>query len=217
MKKLIKYKHIFWDWNGTLLDDVEIVIGAMNKLLARRSMPLLEVEKYKNIFTFPVRDYYAALGFDFNAEPFEKLAYEFVSEFNSPKNLFMLHRGTETVLKNLRDMKIGQSILSASREEELIKIIEQLNIGGYFTKIAGLNDHYAISKVTRGRELISEIGLKPCDVLLVGDTEHDYEVSRELGCDCLLVSSGHQSLQRISKCGAGIVEDITKVCDFLMQ
>ena len=217
MRKSIKYKHIFWDWNGTLLDDVEIVISAMNKLLARRSMPLLDVVKYKNIFTFPVKDYYASLGFNFNDEPFEKLAYEFVSEFNSPKHLFKLHIGTETVLKNLRDMNIGQSILSASQEEELIKVIKQLNIGDYFMKIAGLSDHYAISKVTRGRELISELGLEPCDVLLVGDTEHDYEVSRELGCDCLLVSNGHQSLQKISKCGAGVVGDITKVCDYVMQ
>lgn len=26
------YKHIIWDWNGTLLDDVDVVIDAMNNL-----------------------------------------------------------------------------------------------------------------------------------------------------------------------------------------
>lgn len=210
-----KYKHILWDWNGTLLDDVNIVIDAMNKLLKRRSMPLLDIDKYRNVFTFPVSDYYAQLGFDFASEPFEVLAFEFISEFNSSKYRFKLHEGTETVLKNIRNMGIGQSILSASQEIELIKDVSKLNISDYFLKIAGLNDHFAKSKVKRGRDLIDDIGLEPEDVLLIGDTEHDYEVSRELGCDCLLVSCGHQSRQRISCCSTGIVEDISKVCDFL--
>lgn len=51
------YRHIIWDWNGTLLDDVDIVIEAMNRLLKRRNMPLLDYYTYKKIFTFPVKDY----------------------------------------------------------------------------------------------------------------------------------------------------------------
>lgn len=212
-----KYKHIFWDWNGTLLDDVDIVIDVMNRLLGKRGMPLLDAEKYRNIFTFPVSDYYASLGFDFSIEPFEKLAFEFFSEFNSSSYIFRLHKGAEAILKNIQDMDIGQSVLSASREKELKNDIEKLNISGYFYRIAGLYNHLAMSKVNRGRELLAEIGLEPDDVLLIGDTGHDYEVSRELGCDCLLVSSGHQSFQRISNYNTGIVGDITKVCEYLVK
>jgi hypothetical protein len=29
------HRHIIWDWNGTLLDDVEIVIDAMNVLVKK--------------------------------------------------------------------------------------------------------------------------------------------------------------------------------------
>jgi phosphoglycolate phosphatase len=74
-----------------------------------------------------------------------------------------------------------------------------------------------MSKVNRGRELLAEIGREPDDVLLIGDTGHDYEVSRELGCDCLLISSGHQSFQRISNYNTGIVGDISKVCEYLVK
>jgi len=52
-----RYKHIIWDWNGTLLDDVNIVVNVMNSLLERRSLPLIDIEKYKDIFTFPVKKY----------------------------------------------------------------------------------------------------------------------------------------------------------------
>jgi phosphoglycolate phosphatase len=40
-------------------------------LLKRRSLPLLDEQKYREIFTFPVRDYYLAAGFDFKQEPYE--------------------------------------------------------------------------------------------------------------------------------------------------
>ena len=63
---------ILWDWNGTLLDDVEVALAAMNEMLARRGLPLLQGrEPYRDIFTFPVRVYYTAAGLDLSAEPFE--------------------------------------------------------------------------------------------------------------------------------------------------
>ena len=33
------YRHIVWDWNGTLLDDVLASVNTINRLLADRAMP----------------------------------------------------------------------------------------------------------------------------------------------------------------------------------
>jgi len=209
------YKHIIWDWNGTLLDDVNIVIDAMNSLLKRRRLPLLDIEKYKDIFTFPVKDYYSRLGFDFNVEPFEKLAIEFISEFSSEKYQFRLHNGVEEVLNSIKSMGISQSVLSASQEQELNNIVSKLNINEYFIRIVGLNNHYAVSKVEKGKYLLVDLGLEPKEVLLIGDTAHDYEVSQEIGCDCLLICNGHQSYQRISNCHTSIIKTISDVVDFI--
>lgn len=209
------YKHIIWDWNGTLLDDVDVVIDAMNNLLKRRNLPLLNMKKYKNIFTFPVKDYYAQLGFDFSVEPFEKLATEYISEFNSNKYQFRLHDGVEEILDRISNLDISQSILSASQEQELIEVVSKLNISDYFIRIAGLNNHYAVSKVARGKDLLADLGVEPDEVLLIGDTAHDYEVSKEIGCGCLLICNGHQSYQRISNCNTSIIETISDVIDFI--
>jgi len=209
------YTHIIWDWNGTLLDDVNIAIDAMNNLLKRRELPLLDVEKYKDIFAFPVKDYYSQCGFDFDAEPFEKLAIEFISELSAERYQFKLHNGAEKALNFIKGMGISQSILSASQEQELNDVVSTLNINEYFISVAGLNNYYAVSKVERGKELLAELGLEPKEVLLIGDTAHDYEVSKEIGCDCLLISNGHQSYQRISHCHTNIIETISNVVNFI--
>ena len=76
-------RYLIWDWNGTLLDDVETCVDVMNGMLERRGLaPLKSVECYRGIFTFPVREYYKKAGLDPARESFEKLALEYISEYN---------------------------------------------------------------------------------------------------------------------------------------
>jgi phosphoglycolate phosphatase len=206
---LKKYSHIIWDWNGTLLDDVDIVISAMNQLLSKRNLPLLDLERYKNIFTFPVEDYYLELGFNFEAEPFERLASEFISEFSSGKYQFKLHLGTHLILNYFIGIGKKQSVLSASQEKSLCETIKNIGISQYFSKIAGLDNHYAVSKVDRGKRLLEELNVNSQEAVLIGDTLHDFEVASELGCDCILISNGHQSYDRLSRCDAIILNTIS--------
>jgi len=214
-KTMEAHKHIIWDWNGTLIDDVDIVIDAMNVLLKKRKLTLLDYKTYKDIFTFPVQDYYAHLGFDFGIEAFEQLATEYIAELNSDKYCFKLYTGVKEILDVIQMKGITQSILSASQEEELKGIVKGLGISGYFNKIAGLDNHYAKSKVEKGKTILDELELKPQEVLLVGDTIHDYEVSQEIGCDCLLVACGHQSYERLASLEVDIVNSLSDVMMYI--
>ena len=66
--------YVVWDWNGTLFDDVALCIQVMNGMLEKRGLPRLAGPKqYRQVFTFPVEEYYKALGFDFSREPFSQL------------------------------------------------------------------------------------------------------------------------------------------------
>ena len=202
---LSKYKHIIWDWNGTLINDIWLVVEIMNKMLKKRNMPGIDVKKYREIFDFPVIDYYAKLGFDFSDESFEELTVEFIGEYYQRFNECKLFDKVEEVLKKIRDRGISQSILSASKEDVLIEKIKYYGIDKYFIRIIGLENHYAESKVEKGKEWIAELNLDPQDVLLMGDTAHDYIVSKHIGCDCLLIANGHYSYERLAKLGVDVI------------
>ena len=45
-----RYRHLIWDWNGTLLDDVEYCVGVMNVILRRRGLPELDRQRYHAVF-----------------------------------------------------------------------------------------------------------------------------------------------------------------------
>ena len=190
------YKHIIWDWNGTLLDDVDVVINVMNSLLAKRSMPVIDRERYLQIFDFPVINYYTKLGFDFSLEPFEIVANEYVELYRDAYHTCNLHQDAKKVLKLIQDSYITQSILSASQQTYLDESIDFYKINNFFIRLLGLSDHYAVSKVENGKRLLQDLSLNPKQVLLIGDTIHDYEVAKAIGCDCVLISCGHQHLDK---------------------
>src|SRR4030042_2914887 len=208
IKKISNYKHIIWDWNGTLVDDVWLVVEIMNKMLKKRSLPRINSKKYREIFDFPVTKYYLKLGFDFSAESFEELTDEFISEYYTRFNECKLFDKAEEVLQKVRDRGISQSILSASKEDVLIEKIKYYGIDKYFCRIIGLGNHYAESKVERGEKWIAKLNLNPQDVLLIGDTIHDYDVSKHIGCDCLLVAQGHHNYEKLAKLEVDVIRTL---------
>jgi len=207
----VKYDSIIWDWNGTLLNDVDIVVETINQLLNDRNLTLLTIGRYLDVFTFPVRDYYEQIGFDFRIEPFEIPALQFITIYNKAVDACGLHKEVVPLLSRLQGEGYRQFILSAMEQEQLEKTVTNNEISSFFEDLCGLNDHYAVSKVANGKSLITKHGLNPERTLMVGDTIHDYEVAMAIGCKCVLVANGHQSKQRLLKSGAQVFDRLDEI------
>jgi phosphoglycolate phosphatase len=192
-----RYRHIIWDWNGTLLDDLELTIDIMNGLLRPRKLPLLDRSRYHALFDFPVRKYYEKLGFDLVGETFEQLSVEFIEAYDRRRWEARLHAGAEDLLRDVLAAGVSQSILSAYRHSTLCEIVEHFGLTSRFVRLNGLDNIYAHSKVELGRAWVAELALAPDQILLVGDTLHDFEVAEALGIDCVLVANGHHPAERL--------------------
>ena len=57
---------VIWDWNGTIVDDAFVFVKIMNFFLKEKKLPLINIAKYRDVFEFPLINYYSKLGFDFN-------------------------------------------------------------------------------------------------------------------------------------------------------
>ena len=197
-----KYKHIIWDWNGTILDDVSLSIDLVNELLAEENLHTLTLEEYRSHFTIPVRNYYEAVGFDFSKESFEVVGKRWMDEYERRKFTCNLYPDVEGVINKINKIGIQQSILSAYSQHTLEQMIKHYNLAKYFTNIVGLDNIYAASKVEQGIELMRKLGHNKGEDLFIGDTLHDYEVACEIGADCVLISNGHQSEEKFNENGA---------------
>ncbi len=206
------FRHIIWDWNGTLLDDKWLCIESINVLLDRRGIKQLDLDKYHEIFDFPVKNYYERAGFDFIKEPFEIPAMEFIELYRSRCLECSLNPGAIQVLDTLREMGVSHSLLSASEEMLLARMTEHFGISQYFRVITGLNNHYATGKVDLGRQHLQQIPFHPDEIIMVGDTCHDQEVAHHLGIKCILYTNGHFPEHRLRSCGTMMVSSLSDLC-----
>lgn len=204
-------KHVIWDWNGTLLDDVAACVESINTLLIRRGMRPVTPREYSEMFDFPVKDYYVKLGFDFQHEDWDALAREFHDVYATVSAGTVLRRGAVPFLAELKDVGITLSILSASETGMLKRMMRERGVLDYFTHVCGLGDLYAHSKMDLGRELIGRNRQSTEGFLLIGDTTHDFDVARELAIPCLLMTGGHQSEQKLRRCGCPVVHSFDEI------
>ena len=81
---MMKYTDVIWDFNGTVLSDMQAGIDAVNEMLAARDLAVIaDMESYRRAFCFPVETYYRNLGFDFEKEDYKTvLAPLWVSLYN---------------------------------------------------------------------------------------------------------------------------------------
>ena len=208
---LIMYKHIIWDWNGTLLDDVDLSLEAINIVLARYNRPALQRKRYLKIFTFPVIEYYKTLGFDFNKTPFNMIGTEFIDEYTARMYQVDLQEGAEDFLKLVDDDSVTQSILSAAKQQMLETLIDHHGIKDYMIRVVGLDNHYAHSKLEAGQAWMAELPFQPSEVLYIGDTIHDVDVARELGVDIVLLALGHSDYGRLVESGQPVLSDFSEL------
>ena len=198
-----KYTHVLWDFNGTVYDDMDACLRSVNEMLATRELPLLTPVTYREVFDFPVKDYYARIGFDFTREPFEVLAPIWVAAYERESQTSGIFPGVKEAMEHIRREGLCQEILSATEETMLGRQLRELGldrvVDGYF----GTGTIHAGGKVELAQAW--RAAHPHARVVLIGDTTHDAHVASVIGADCILFDGGHMSRRRLMACGVEII------------
>ena len=191
--------YIVWDWNGTLLDDVDAGIGALNRMLAARGLPSITREFYRARFGFPVRPFYFEIGMDPDRE-WDRICVEFHDHLaREPQHI---RPDAVPALALVRERGARQSILSALRQDLLLRDTAREGVQPYLDEIYGVDNLEGATKLSRGRELAARLRAEGVeDLVFIGDTLHDAEVAAELGARAVLVDGGHQHADRLRAAG----------------
>ena len=210
-----KYTHLIWDFNGTILDDVGLGVRSVNTMLEARGLPIIpNVERYREIFDFPIREYYRGLGFDFEAEDYETvLAPEWVALYTAGEGNCTLYGGVRETIAAVAARGVPQLVISASQQEHLRAQLAARGILDCFDSVYGLGDFLAKSKESVARAWReAHPDARP---LWVGDTTHDAAVAGSISADCVLFCGGHQSEKRLRGCKKPIIGCISELLAYL--
>lgn len=211
-------KIVVWDWNGTLLNDVDLCVETINRLLESEGVATFpDKDAYQRTFQFPIIEYYQKAGFNFDKTPFEELAHRYMSYYQPRSLNCPLQKGSEAVLQDLKEKGLKQYVLSASKLDLLYEQVRQYAIMPYFEEVFGLDNIHAFSKKELAASCVASHGWRREDVVFIGDSVHDYEVAQYAGCDSILVTTGHEHKEKLLSCGGSVASSIQEAAAMILS
>lgn len=206
-----EYKVIIWDFNGTLIDDINAALASVNDMLIRRNLPTINFEQYASYVDTPIIKFYEHIFDDLYSMDFNIIAQEFNDGYEKhlPKKPIMAN--AEDVLAYFNSLGKLQTVISATHIDKVNRRLSEFGLTGYFDKILAHNNLIAEDKTHLAVRYFADKGIKPSEAVVIGDCVADFKMAEALGCDCILTTGGHQSRKEFAKTTAVVIDDLLEL------
>lgn len=206
----MRYRYIFWDFNGTVIDDVHNALACVNDLLHQKGRPPITLDDYYNYVETPI------VGFYRHILPPEEIDFEVISagyhkSYARRIDETTLAEGAFELMHSLKEHGAHQYIITANHIDEVKELLRRYKIDTCVDGITGAENTMAESKAQRAKNLFSSLNIPPEDALFIGDTLHDAETANAMGIDCVLVEYGHQGKKLLRRHNMFTVADIKEI------
>jgi phosphoglycolate phosphatase-like HAD superfamily hydrolase len=201
--------HLVWDWNGTLLDDMTLVVEATNASLAELGAGPVSVADHRRDFRRPVSAYYASvIGRDLGEEEFARLNDRFHLAYRAGLATCALSAGARGALTGWGS---SQSLLSMWYHEQLVPTISRYRLAHHFARVDGLRDPASGGhKAPHLAAHLDALGIDGRDCVLIGDSIDDADAARSVGARIVLYGRGFTDPERLRETGYPVVDSLTE-------
>lgn len=200
-------KHLVWDWNGTLLDDLTLVVEATNASLASVGGPAVTADEHRRDFRRPISDYYAfVLGRPVDEAEFVLLDGAFHDAYNARLAACLLAADAESALTTWTG---SQSLLSMWFHTDLVPTVDRYGLTGRFARVDGLRATIGGGpKAPHLAAHLAALGVAGPDAVLIGDSVDDALAAEAVGAKIILYSGGFTDLDRLKAVGVPVAHSL---------
>lgn len=202
----MRYKALVFDLDGTLLDTLDDLADAGNRVLAGMDMAQHPVEAYCYMVGDGLRTLIQRIlpSDKVSEELVEQAMAAFSKDYGVNWNRkTAMYSGIESMLDELDSAGLPLSILSNKPHQFTVDCVEQLLPNWNFHPLFGQRDGIPKKPEPDGAlEIATLLGLDPADILYVGDTATDMETARRAGMDSVGVLWGFRTAEELTGAGA---------------
>ncbi|RSS50768.1 HAD family hydrolase [Streptomyces sp. WAC01280] len=205
-------KHLVWDWNGTLLDDIGAVIGATNAAFAELGLEQITLERYRELYTVPVPKFYERLmgRLPTDAE-WTVMDGAFHRHYWARAEDCGLTAGAAELLAARQDSGFTQSLLSLAPHAELIPLVRRHGIAERFVRMDGRVDQSTDGKSGHMVRHLAALGAVAADrVVVIGDAADDAVAAAHVGAKAVLYTGGSHSRASLERVGVPVVDSLAE-------
>jgi phosphoglycolate phosphatase-like HAD superfamily hydrolase/ADP-ribose pyrophosphatase YjhB (NUDIX family) len=204
-------RNIIFDWSGTLVDDLPVVLKASNFVLMQAGKPEMTLEQFRAEFSLPFTNFYDRHT---PRVPMPQLEQWFHAEFKRSQDSVCELPHARSFLEFCRAKKIRTFLLSTIHADHFAEQCRVTSFDDFLDR--SYTDVW--DKRKKIHEILAENNLKPDETLFIGDMEHDIETAKHGGVQSCAVLTGYNTLEQLRAAKPDlIVEHLAELRDVLEQ
>lgn len=211
-----------FDWNGTLLDDVDAWVKGCNAALSIFGQAARSVDEWRGLYTCPIIHSYekAGVSIDEYLQKSDEANAAFFGAYQAASaDGFTLRPYAREALSALRVQGFHLTILSNHRGDLLLQEIEATGLRDMFEHICGnVSDNditHKLTKQDRLRRYMDEVGADLSRSFVIGDSHEEPSVARALNIKSIAITGGYLSKERLIKARPTVLIDHLNQIDML--
>ena len=216
----MKYKAVIFDLDGTLLNTIADIGGAVNSVLERHNLPVYTMEEYrffvgKGIHNLVIQVLPTAERTDEKIKLFyQEVMSEYASNLNVRTRLFP---GIAELLDQLVVRGVSLAILSNKADELMADVIKNYFVSWKFSSVFGARKNVPIKPDPSAvYEILAQLKLTNDEVLYVGDSDVDMQTATNAKLFPVGVAWGFRSKEELLANGAKkIIEKPSELLELL--
>lgn len=207
-------RHVVWDWNGTLLHDLPLVVESVNAALGEHGLEHITIADYTANYVRPVRQFYEVLlGREVSDDEWQRIDAVFHDTYAvAVAERTQLMDGAREALAAVDASHASQSLLSMYPHHLLLPLVDHFGIDAHFEVVHGLVGAGGGPKLPHLERHLEEMvhlhGDDPTRVLVIGDAIDDALAAQHLGARAVLLASGSHPHAELEATGAPVVESL---------
>lgn len=206
--------HIVWDWNGTLLHDIDAVISATNASFAELGFAPITLERYRELYVVPVPKFYERLmGRLPTEEEWLVMDEAFHRHYWAAAEGAALAEDAQRLLREWEGAGLTQSLLSLAPHDKLVPLVRTLGIERHFLRVDGRTGPSHTSKaghLVRHLAALEPAGVSAGRTVLIGDAVDDALAAAHVGARAVLYTGGSHSRASLESAGVPVVDTLAE-------
>jgi phosphoglycolate phosphatase len=207
----MRFDGVLFDLDGTLVDTLEDLADAMNRVLDGERLPGHGYAEYQRMIGHGIHQLVSdALPADRRDEPTIARCFARMMADYGEHSLIKTHPydGVAELLSALKAAGLKLAVLSNKADEPTQRIAAALFADGHFDTVAGARPDVPLKPDPAGALLAAaSLGLEPSRIVYVGDSPTDMRTALAAGMTPVGVSWGFRTREELVEAGASTVLD----------
>lgn len=187
----MKHRLVIFDLDGTLMDTSTGILMAVKDTIKEHKMPELSEEQIRTFIGPPIQWSFES-QYGVSKDEAQKMADTFRALYSTKHLLGAVpYPGIYDLLKSLKEKGLKSAIATYKREDYALRLLKHYHFDDYTDIMFGGDNDGTLKKRDIIQKCIDTVGVEDLhEVVMVGDTLHDFNGAKELGVDFIGVSYG---------------------------